>query len=134
MIRQRNKFSLSEFFYAIDFSAMKHGSDTGNGCHFVSVPAIWFKRKNGWTAICSGTLSAFATPEKPIYTPDDFMKEHDGRYGGATNYKWDGSEMWGSDNNWDGLVKAHDHLDPLLEAFENNQEIPQGYDGWFSIK
>lgn len=133
MIRQRSKFSFSEFFYAIDFPGMKLGNDGGDGYYWVSVPAIWFKRKNGSTAVCSGSLRAYSTPEKPITCPDDFIKHHDGRYGGGTEYKWDGIEMWGSDNNFFDLVEANKILDPLLEAFEEDQSIPQGYDGWFSI-
>lgn len=133
MIRQRSKFSFSEFFYAIDFSAMKFGKDDGDGYYWATVPAIWFKRKNGATAVCSGTLRAYSTPANPITSPADFMQHHDGRYGGGTEYKWDGIEMWGSDNNFYDLVEANKMLDPLLEAFEDDQSIPAGYDGWFAI-
>lgn len=133
MIRQRNTFSFSEFFYAIDFSSMKWGKKTESGGQFVTVPAVWFKRKNGYTAVCSGSLNTFSTPDDSIENADDFIKKHDGRYGGATEYKWDGTEMWGSDNNFYDLVEANKKLDPLLEAFETDKSIPQGYDGWFSI-
>lgn len=59
------------------------------------------------------------------------MENHDGRYGGNTEYKWNGVEMWSSNNNFLELVAAHKILDPMLKGFP---EIPKGYAGWFSIK
>lgn len=130
MIRQRDKFSAAEFFYAIDFSTIQiqpgyenHGTGT--------VDAIWFKKKNGVIAACYGTLRASGTAARPLHNEADFMFHYDGRYGGNTMYKWDGTEMWGSNNNFLELVEAHKFLDPIRNGFPN---IPDGYTGWYSIK
>lgn len=123
MIRQRDKFSFSEYFYALNFNEMK-----GSDAVFTTVPALWFKKKNGNVAICKGNLWAMTSQSA---TPDDFILNFDGRYGGRTHFKWDGVEMWSSDNVFVDMLEAHKELDPILQAFPN---IPAGYTGWYSIK
>lgn len=122
MIKQRDKFSFSEYFYAIDWSTF-WVNDNNNAI----VDAIWFKKTKGEVAVCSGTLSNYDTLNK-----DDFIAGFKyGRYGGATRYKWNGTEMWSHDNNFLDMIKAHEKLDPILENFPN---IPHGYQGWYCIK
>lgn len=122
MIRQRDAFSASEFFYAINFDSLKI-ENSG-----VTVEAIWFKKKSGDRAVCMGKLwSTRAGSENP----EDFMRNFDGRYGGHTEYKWNGTEMWSSDNIFVDMMDAHAILDPILKNFPN---IPEGYTGWYSIK
>jgi hypothetical protein len=122
MIRQRDTFSASEFFYALNFDSLrfKGGSAT--------VDAIWFKRKSGERAVCMGKLWSRSSGSE---TPTEFMRDFDGRYGGSTEYKWNGIEMWSDDNNFVGMMEAHRILDPILKNFPN---IPEGYTGWYSIK
>ena len=123
MIRQRDAFSSSEFFYAINFNSLVFSRGAG------TVDAVWFKRKSGMWAVCSGRLwSRGAAGDE---TPEGFIRNFDGRYGGSTEYKWDGTEMWSSDNNFLDMIEAHKVLDPILRNFPN---IPDGYTGWYSIK
>lgn len=130
MIRQRDKFSFSEFFYAIDFSTLR--IDAGFGDGHATVKAVWFKKSQGEIAVCTGTLSAYGKPGRRLHDETDFIANFDaGRYGGNTMYKWNGTEMWGYQNNFVKLVEAHGMLAPILEEFPN---IPTGYTGWYSIK
>lgn len=123
MIRQRDKFSFSEYFYAINWSTLRSNKD-GTVAY---VDAIWFKKTRGEIAVCSGTLSNHDT-----FTKDDFIAGFKyGRYGGNTQYKWNGFEMWSHDNNFLDMIEAHKFLDPILE---NYPDIPVGYEGWYSIK
>lgn len=120
MIIQSSKFTFSEYFYAIDMKSLKptYGFNA-------SMNAIWFKKTRGQIAVCTGTLSSQGK------TVEQFMANHDGRYGGNTEYKWNGTEMWSSSNHFLELMAAHKILDPILQAFP---EIPKGYEGWFCIK
>jgi hypothetical protein len=122
MIRQRDTFSASEFFYAINFDSLRvNGSSS-------SVDAIWFKRKSGERAVCMGKLGSYGAGSQ---NPADFMRNFDGRYGGNTKYKWNGTEMWSDDNIFVDMIEAHKILDPILKNFPN---IPEGYTGWYAIK
>lgn len=131
MIRQRDKFSLSEYFYAINFDSFRHTMRAGEGqstLDQVLVDAIWFKKKDGVLAVCKGSLWGM---DRELNTPEDFITKFDGRYGGSTHFKWNGTEMWSSDNHFLRMVEAHRELDPILNDFPN---IPAGYTGWYSIK
>jgi hypothetical protein len=123
MIRQRDVFSASEFFYAINFNTLRVTSTDA-----AIVDAVWFKRKSGVLAVCMGHLWSRGRNSQ---FPDDFMRNFDGRYGGSTKYKWNGTEMWSEDNNFVDMMNAHKILDPILTNFPN---IPENYTGWYSIK
>lgn len=120
MIIQSSKFTFSEYFYAIDMNSFKpsYGSRA-------TMDAIWFKRTRGLTAVCMGTLSAQAK------NAEEFMINHDGRYGGNTEFKWNGVEMWSHNNKFLEMLDAHKIMDPILKGFP---AIPKGYEGWFCIK
>lgn len=120
MIVQRDQFSFSEYFYALDLNSFKPTYGL-NG----EVKAIWFKKTRGQIAVCMGNLTARAT------SLDELIQNHDGRYGGNTEYKWNGVEMWSGDNKFVELMAAHKILDPILKNFPN---VPAGYTGWYSIK
>lgn len=122
MIRQRDAFSASEFFYAINFDSLKVERNSA------TVEAIWFKKKSGERAVCMGKLWSYSKGSQNI---EDFMRDFDGRYGGNTEYKWNGTEMWSSDNIFVDMMDAHAILDPILKNFPN---IPDGYSGWYAIK
>lgn len=120
MIIQSSRFTFSEYFYAIDMNSLKPTYGTR-----ASMDAVWFKKTRGQLVVCIGTLSSTGT------TVEKFMENHDGRYGGNTEYKWNGTEMWSSSNNFLELVEAHKILDPILKGFP---DMPKGYEGWFCIK
>lgn len=131
MIRQRDRFSLSEYFYTINLDSFNLVQREGFGSTSLGhgiVDAIWFKKKEGVLSVCKGRLWHM---DSRMQTVEDFMETFDGRYGGSTHFKWNGTEMWSSDNNFLRMVEAHRELDPILSDFPN---IPAGYTGWYSIK
>lgn len=123
MIRQRDKFSFSEFFYAINFDSINNSNSV-----FTTVDAIWFKKKDGIVAVCKGTLWAMTSNSQTV---DDFIMNFDGRGGGNTHFKWNGTEMWSVNNVFLDMIEVHRELDPILRNFP---AIPEGYTGWHSIK
>jgi hypothetical protein len=120
MILRKHNFNFSEYFYAIDLNSLKP-----TYANRAEMKAVWFKKTRGQLAVCIGTLSSSGK------TVEEFFANHDGRYGGNTEYKWNGKEMWSSNNYFLELVAAHKILDPMLTSFPN---VPTGYEGWFSIK
>lgn len=134
MIRQSDRFTQKEFFYALDLNSLKVKPIHDSALVGISMNALWFKREKGMLSICKGTIADYLKPEQEV-TVEYFMDNYrSGRYGGSTQFKWDGEKMWSKDNIYTKLVQAHDSLDPLLQKFLNNQEIPAGYEGWYSVK
>lgn len=134
MIKQSGKFTYREYFYALDLNSLVVKPIKDSALVSASVKGVWFKRENGLESVCMGTVRTHFTPEEEV-TPDYFMEKYrNGRYGGSTKFKWDGTKMWSEDNIFTKMVEAHDYLDPILKNFIENQSIPEGYDGWYSIK
>lgn len=130
MIRE-DRFLISRRLYAVDLSTLSGSrTDTPNGrnpYYFGGrVNAVWFRRKQGVTAACLGTLWDLQHPE-----PADalqFLAQHqDGRYGGDCDGRWDGERYWGAQEP--AMIEQHlALLRPMLAAYP---AIPAGYDGWW---
>lgn len=63
---------------------------------------------------------------------DDFLQnESDGRYGGRTLARWDGSNLWAPEMSKDKADECFEFLKPMLD---NYPEIPGGFDGWWKYE
>lgn len=130
MIREE-RFLISKRLYAVDLSSLR-GARTviPNGRTPYSfngrVDAVWFRRKQGVTAACIGTLWDLQHPE-----PDgalQFLVQHtDGRYGGHCDGRWDGTSYWGNVT----LDVQEKHLAILRPMLDNYPATPPGFDGWW---
>lgn len=141
MIRKSDRYTASAFFYAFNLNKVKlshHGpvrnsDDTLTGMSF---PAVWFKRKNGEVFVSAGYLShTVRHPTTHTLTTEEaiehFMENYDPRYGGTVEMKWDGEVMWAPETRWTDVVKYQAILARILDGFPN---IPEGFDGWYSLK
>lgn len=133
MIRE-TKFVLSHRPYAVDLSSLSGKStDTPSGRNPYSfsgrIDAVWFRRKNGFTAACIGSLWDLQYPE-----PADavqFLQQHDdGRYGGDCFGRWDGERYWGAQEP----AVMEQHLAILKPMLDNYPALPDGYDGWWTFR
>jgi hypothetical protein len=130
MIRE-DRFLISRRPYAVDLSSLRGDTaPTPNGRRPSSfdgrINAVWFRRKQGTTAACIGTLWDLQYP-----TPADataFLLAHeDGRYGGDCEGRWDGDSYWGNVT----LTVQEQHLATLRPMLAAYPAIPAGYDGWW---
>ena len=129
MIRE-DKFLISRPLYAVDLSSLhvvERPRDSGPSYYEAQVRrAVWFRRKNGVTAACTGRL--WDLQDERAADAVMFLRNHtDGRYGGDCTSRWDGSRYWGAQEP--DVIAAHlDLLRPMLAAYP---EIPPGFDGWW---
>jgi hypothetical protein len=132
------KFGISKGLYAVDlgsFTATWHETrwqgepppGASPGSWRCTVQAMWFRRRRGVTVACIGELwdSQSAKPADAL----EFLARHDdGRYGGSTEGRWDGSGYWG---NQVTLETQEKHLEVLRPMLANYPAVPAGYDGWW---
>jgi hypothetical protein len=128
MIRD-TKFLISQRPYAVDLASLR-GSlrprQNGGEYYDGQVDAVWFRRRKGVTVACIGTLWDLQD-EQPADAVA-FLKAHtDGRYGGRTEGRWDGSSYWGN-VTLDVQEKHLAILRPMLDAYP---DVPVGFDGWW---
>jgi hypothetical protein len=129
------RFLISQKPYAIDLSTVtgeqeqRGDRDTFNFSGTCN--ALWFRRKDGITRACLGTLRLWS---HFLSTPVDLADPHavlsadlDGRYGGDCHARWDGERYWGAQ---EPHVQAL-HLTVLEPMLANYPAIPAGYDGWW---
>ncbi|MGI5414276.1 hypothetical protein [Actinomadura luteofluorescens] len=142
-MRREDRFVMSHKPYAVDLSTLSGDRRTGyQGREYYSgvIRAVWFRRRrrsgNGpiLTVACIGTLW-----DSQDTVPADgraFLEAHtDGRYGGHTLGRWDGSGYWGSENP-DVMAQHLEVLRPMLDGYANNPRnpaIPAGFDGWWTF-
>jgi hypothetical protein len=132
------KFGISNGLYAVDLDSLKtewHEFQWRNGrppsapegTWRCTVQAVWFRRRRRVTVSCIGELwdSQTVKPETAL----EFLAAHDdGRYGGSTEGRWDGSGYWGSQVS---LEEQEAHLAVLRPMLANYPAVPAGYDGWW---
>lgn len=130
MIRE-DRFLISRRPYAIDLSSLRGNITlTPNGrrpsYYDGRINAVWFRRKQGVTAACIGTLWDLQDDEPTDGT--EFLARHDdGRYGGDCEGRWDGTGYWGAQEP--EVIDQHlALLRPMLAAYP---AVPEGYDGWW---
>jgi hypothetical protein len=125
-MRRTDKFLISKRPYAIDPSTL-WSRNTGTRWH-VRVNAVWFRRKAGGLGAYIGTL--WDIQEEEPRTALEMVERHvDGRYGGDTQGRWNGSSYWGT-GTLDDQVAHLKILRPMLAGFP---EIPPGFDGWWTF-
>lgn len=132
MIRS-DKFLISQRPYAVDLSTVT-GDQHPRGERFAfsgTVDAVWFRRQNGTTRACIGTVMLFShyLPRLLDLTdPHDILAaDLDGRYGGDCHGRWDGVRYWGAQEP--DLIEQHlALLRPMLDGYP---ACPAGYSGWY---
>lgn len=128
-MRRVDKFVLSHRPYAVDMASLKVEVHTGWKGEYgrCTIDAVWFRRKNGITAVCVGELwdSQWDVPQ----TAEQFLAQHDdGRYGGRCFARWDGTNFWTAGQNPEENARFLELLRPMLAAYP---VVPEGFDGWW---
>ncbi|MGW6912542.1 hypothetical protein ACWGB8_01770 [Kitasatospora sp. NPDC054939] len=132
MIRS-DKFRISDKPFAIDLATItaKQGPQGDRWYLGGGANALWFRRKDGTTRACIGTLGLWRhhmvdqidiTDQQAILTAD-----LDGRYGGDCHGRWDGARYWGAQEP----KVMEEHLAVLQPMLANYPAVPDGYDGWW---
>ncbi len=132
MIRE-DRFLISRKAFAIDLSTVTGSQHPRGDLHAFSgsANAVWYRRKDGTTRACIGTLMLFShyLPE-PLNLDDPaaiLSADLDGRYGGDCHGRWDGERYWGAQQP----AVMEQHLAVLRPMLDNCPVIPDGYDGWW---
>ncbi|WP_405673227.1 hypothetical protein [Streptomyces sp. NBC_01530] len=135
MIRE-TKFLISRKQFAIDLSTVT-GEQHKRGDRYAfsgTANAVWYRRQNGVTRACLGSLMLFShyLPE-PLDVDDPraiLSANLDGRYGGDCHARWDGENYWGSQKPFEMDL----HLMLLEPMLADYPVIPDGYDGWWTYQ
>lgn len=135
-MRRELDFVLSHRPYAVDMGGLRIDREPlmMNGEQVTesirgTLNAAWFRRRRGVTVACIGYLWDHQKPE-PISALEFLERHTDGRYGGNTCGRWNGSDYWG-----DGNLKIQaEYLAILRPMLENFPAVPSGYDGWWTFK
>lgn len=115
------KFVMSHRPYAVNLDSFVIQFD---GC--ASIDAVWFRRRRGVTVACVGYLWNYPHDDGALAVK--FLQQFtDGRYGGNTLGRWDGTRYWGAQVP----SEIQKHLDLLRPMLANFPQIPTGYDGWW---
>lgn len=136
-------FKFASTFYALDWDSFEYeiSSKTVTG----SVDAVWFKRQNGVTVCCTGVLTDTYNLERnnlvegsitEAAVKDVFVNQFDGRYGGNTEARWDGENLWAPGLPMKEMMSFASVMDVLLKTFNDSntyRQVPAGYVGWYSI-
>lgn len=135
-MRREEKFLISHKPFAIDLSTVRLEVTERDGVYWLSggCQAVWYRRKNGTTYACLGSLSLWAQwlREKPDLSGPEAMLGNslDSRYGGDPAGRWDGERYWGSQKPFEQAL----HLTLLEPMIEDYPVIPAGYDGWWAFR
>lgn len=130
-MRRTDRFLISQKPYAVDLNTLRTAEKTrvdGSHFYFGRIDAVWFRRKQGVTVACVGTLWDFQ--DTLPTTGVEFVERHtDGRYGGDCDGRWDGERYWGAQHP--KTIEEHlALLRPMLAAYP---ALPSGYDGWWTF-
>ena len=135
MIRE-TRFLISRKPFAVDLDTVTGSQPPRGDRHAFSgtANALWFRRQNGVTRACLGTLKLWShyLPE-PLDLDDPhaiLSADLDGRYGGDTHGRWDGESYWGNVT----LEQQEKHLAILRPMLANYPALPDGYDGWWTFQ
>lgn len=132
MIRE-DKFLISKRPYAVDLGSLKLKHEPASGLYSHefwrgNIDGVWFRRRQGVTMACIGSLWDYQDVEPA--DGEAFLRAHkDGRYGGSTYGRWDGSGYWGYGGV--SLKEQNEHLAILQPMLENFPEVPDSYSGWW---
>jgi hypothetical protein len=139
MIRE-DRFLISRKPFAVDLNSLLSGEQTvrNEGTdheHYLysgRIDAVWFRRKQGTTYACLGSLKLWShNLRSRIEDTEDpaqvLSADLDSRYGGDCYGRWDGERYWGSQKPMEQAL----HLTLLEPMLANFPDIPKGYDGWW---
>jgi hypothetical protein len=131
-MNRETRFLISRKPYAVDLASLRTQEHTRqDGSHYYSgrIDAVWYRRRNGVTVACIGSLWDFQDT-KPA-DGREFLEQHDdGRHGGDCEGRWDGESYWG--NVTLNIQRQHLHvLQPMLAKYP---ALPPGYDGWWTFQ
>lgn len=117
-----DRFVLSRRPYAVKLDSLRSDEH-----HFARMDAVWFRRRNGVTYACAGTLWDLQRPV-PRDAADFLARHDDGRYGGEAEARWDGKTLWAPEKSED---QRADYLAVLRPMLDNYPACPDGFDGWW---
>lgn len=132
MIRDE-KFRISDKPFAINLATVNARQDDRGGRTTISgnAEALWFRRKDGITRACIGTLGLWShhlTEPVDLTDPQAILTaDLDGRYGGDCLGRWDGERYWGAQEP----EVMEQHLAVLRPMLDNYPALAPGYDGWW---
>lgn len=135
MIRE-TRFLISRKPFAVDLDSLTGDQHPRGELHAYSgsVNAVWYRRKDGVTRACIGSLKLFShylpRPLELCDAIDILTADLDGRYGGDCHGRWDGAGYWGAED----LDVQKQHLAILRPMLTNYPAIPDGYDGWWTFQ
>jgi hypothetical protein len=128
-----DRFLISRKAFAIDLATVT-GDQHPRGDRFAfsgHADAVWYRRKDGITRACIGTLGLWDHYLPRLLNLDDphdiLTADLDGRYGGDCHGRWDGERYWGAQEP----EVMEQHLAVLRPMLANCPTIPAGYDGWW---
>ncbi|MFF6903530.1 hypothetical protein [Streptomyces hydrogenans] len=135
-MHRTDRFLISQKPFAIDLSTVTGTQHPRGDRHAFSgtCRALWFRRQNGRTRACIGSLGLWQhyLPE-PLDLTDPtaiLSADLDGRYGGDCDGRWDGERYWGAQEP-DVMEQHLAILRPMLAAYP---DLPDGYDGWWTFQ
>lgn len=132
MIRE-DRFLISHKAFAIDLTTITGDQHPRGDLYAFSgqANAVWYRRKDGVTRACIGTLGLWSHYLPRLLNLDDphdiLTADLDGRYGGDCEGRWDGERYWGAQEP----DMMEQHLDLLRPMLANYPTIPAGHDGWW---
>jgi hypothetical protein len=131
-----DRFLISRKAFAIDLTTLSGDQhERGDRIAFSGeVNAVWFRRQNGTTRACIGTLGLWSHYLLARLDLDDpraiLSADLDGRYGGDCHGRWDGENYWGAPKP----DVIEEHLALLRPMLDNYPAVPDGYDGWWRFR
>lgn len=138
-MKREEKFLISHAPYAVQldsftveekWATFSGGRVAETPYYTITIPAIWFRRKDGILSAHIGTLWG-SERERPASAEAWLTDSWDGRYGGNCQARWDGISLWAPDVTWNGMVNYQGVLAWVLENFP---QVPDGFDGWWTYK
>jgi hypothetical protein len=127
------KFLISKNLFAVNLDTVEPKPFEVRGETYLEgkADAVWFRRKNGTTRACLGTLRLWShrlTEPLDLNDPRAVLSVRmDGTHGPLCLGRWDGERYWGAEHV--NIVDQHlAVLIPMLKAYPS---IPPGYDGWW---
>ncbi len=135
-MKRETKFLISRKPFAIDLTTVTLEASEHHDAYWLSgsCRAVWYRRKNGTTYACLGTLRLWAhrLREQPdVSTPEAMLSNDlDSRYGGDPDGRWDGTGYWCSEIP----DVQQQHLAVLRPMLTDYPSAPDGYDGWWTFQ
>ncbi|MCX5209769.1 hypothetical protein OG689_10785 [Kitasatospora sp. NBC_00240] len=127
------KFLISQKPFALDLATITAEQSPQGDRWYLSghADAVWFRRKDGTTRACIGTLGLWRhhmTDQVDVTDVQAILAaDLDSRYGGDCYGRWDGERYWGAQEP-EVMARHLAVLRPMLDAYPT---IPAGYDGWW---